>query len=91
MQFEGIVALLTVLGVFIANAALILPLFLRVRAEARADMRHTDAKLESTRELVAAIYHESKEFHNRLALLKKSARAHNHAASCCAKNSTFTA
>ena len=59
-------AAITILGVFIANAAMVIPLFLWVRAEARADSRHTDAKLESTRELVRAIYTESKDFHNRI-------------------------
>lgn len=59
-------ALLTILGVFIANAAMIIPLFLWNRAEARADCRHNDAKLESTRELVRAIHDEVKDFHERL-------------------------
>lgn len=59
-------AAITILGVFIANAAMVIPLFLWVRAEARADSRHTDAKLESTRELVRAIYDDVKDFHNRL-------------------------
>lgn len=45
-------SIITVLGVFIANAALVIPLFLWNRAEARADMRHVDAKLESIRELM---------------------------------------
>ena len=61
-----ITALVTILGVFISNAAMVLPLFLWVRAESREDMRHMDTKLESTRELVRAIYDESKDFHNRL-------------------------
>lgn len=59
-------AVITILGVFIANAAMVIPLFLWVRAEARADARHTDTKLESTRELVRAIYEDMKDFHNRL-------------------------
>lgn len=61
-----IIAVLTILGVFIANASMIIPLFLWVRAEARADARHTEAKLESTRELVRAIHDEVKDFHERL-------------------------
>lgn len=61
----------TVLGVFIANAALVIPLFLWNRAESRQDMRHVDAKLESTRELVRAIYDESKDFHSRLISIEK--------------------
>ena len=67
-----LIPFLTVLGVFIANAALILPLFLWVRAEARADARHTDQKLESTRELVRAIYEESKDFHSRLCRIEEN-------------------
>jgi len=59
-------AIITILGVFIANAALIIPLFLWVRTESRADIRHMDAKMESTRELVRAIHDEIKDFHNRL-------------------------
>ena len=64
-------AVLTVLGVFIANAAMFIPLFLWTRAEARADVRHTDAKLESTRELVRAIHDEMRDFHERLITLEK--------------------
>jgi len=58
-----VIPLITVLGMFITNGALIIPLFLWVRAEARADTRHMDAKLESTRDLVLAIHEESKSFH----------------------------
>lgn len=64
-------AVITILGVFIANAVMIIPLFLWVRAEARADSRHTDAKLDSTRELVRAIHDEMKDFHERLISLEK--------------------
>lgn len=56
----------SVLGVFIANSAMIIPLFLWVRSESRADYRHTEAKLESTRELVRAIHDEVKNFNSRL-------------------------
>ena len=63
--------LISILGVFIANAAMTIPLFLWVRAESRADERHTEAKLESTRELVRAIYEESKDFHARLLEIQK--------------------
>lgn len=69
---EIIISLITVLGVFIGNAAIIIPLFLWVRSESRADMRHTDAKLESTRELVRAIHDEVKDFHERLYQIEKS-------------------
>lgn len=65
-------AVITILGVFIANAAMIIPLFLWNRAEARADVRHTDAKLESTRELVRAIHAEVKDFHERLIKVERS-------------------
>ncbi len=41
-------------------------LFFWNRSESRADIRHMDAKLEATRELVRAIYDESKDFHARL-------------------------
>ena len=69
---EAFVPLITVFGVFIANAAMIIPLFLWVRAEARADARHTDDKLESTRELVRAIHAEMKDFHERLIAIEKA-------------------
>lgn len=62
---------LTILGVLFANASIIIPLFLWVRSEARADARHTDAKLESTRELVRAIHDETKDFHGRLCAIEK--------------------
>lgn len=68
---EILIALSTVAGMFIANAALIIPLFLWNRAESRADSRHMDAKLESNRELVRAIYDEMKDFHNRLLDIEK--------------------
>lgn len=64
--------LITILGVFIANAAMIIPLFLWVRTEARADARHTEAKLESTRELVRAIYADMRDFHEKLLKIEQS-------------------
>lgn len=57
---EWMIAGVTILGVFIANAAMILPLFLWNRAETRADMRHMDSKLESNRELIREVHNESK-------------------------------
>jgi hypothetical protein len=72
MNSEYLPAMVTILGVFIANAALIIPMFLWVRAESRADYRHVEAKLESTKELVRAIYEESKDFHNRLCLIEQN-------------------
>lgn len=47
-------------------------LFFWNRSESRADMRHMDIKLESTRELVRAIYDETKDFHNRLCMIEKN-------------------
>ena len=67
-------AIITILGVFIANASLVIPLFLWNRSEARADVRHTDAKLESTRELVRAIHDEVKDFHERLYSIEKKTK-----------------
>ena len=67
-------ATITILGVFIANAAMVIPLFLWVRSESRADIRHTDAKLESTRELVRAIYEDIKDFHKKLIDIEQSRR-----------------
>jgi len=63
--------LLTILGIFIANAALVIPLFLWNRAESRADIRHMDAKLESNRQLVSAIHLEMRDFHSKLCDIEK--------------------
>lgn len=63
-------AAITILGVFIANAAMIIPLFLWVRAESRNDTRHMDNKLDAyrleTKSMIEAIREEIKDFHNRL-------------------------
>ncbi len=48
-----------------------LGLFFWNRSESRADIRHMDAKLEATRELVRAIYDESKDFHARLCAIEE--------------------
>lgn len=56
------------------NAALIIPLFLWNRSESRSDIRHMDTKLESTRELVRAIYEDMRDFHNRLYSLEERNR-----------------
>jgi len=69
-----LIPVITILGVFLTNAALILPIFFWVRAEARSDNRHMDLKLESTRELVRAIYEESKDFHNRICVIEERNR-----------------
>ena len=60
-----------ILMLILGNAAIIIPLFLWNRSESRADIRHMDAKLESTRELVRAIYEESKSFHARLCTIEE--------------------
>jgi hypothetical protein len=60
-----------VLALIVANFALIVPLFLWNRAESRADIRHMDIKLEATRELVRAIYDETRDFHNRLCSIEE--------------------
>ncbi len=49
-------------------------LFTWNRSESRADNRHMDAKLESTRELVRAIHDEVKDFHSRLCDIEKGAK-----------------
>lgn len=54
------------LTIILGNAALVIPLFLWVRSESRADIRHMDTKLEANRELVRAIHEEVKDFHARL-------------------------
>ncbi len=46
-------------------------LFFWNRSESRADYRHMDSKLEATRELVRAIYDESKDFHARLCKIEE--------------------
>lgn len=60
-----------VLGIVLGNVAFIIPLFLWNRAESRADIRHMDTKLEATRELVRAIYDESRDFHARLCVIEE--------------------
>jgi len=61
----------TVGGVFIANLAIVVPLFFWVRTETRSDIRHMDNKLDAIRELTHAIHMEMKDFHNRLCLIEK--------------------
>lgn len=61
----------TILTLILGNAAIFMPLFLWIRAESRADIRHMDSKLEATRELVRAIHDEIKDFHNRLTTIEK--------------------
>jgi len=66
---------ITVLGVFIANAALILPMFFWLRGEANADRRDFYQIMNSERkdmmELVKNIQDEVKDFHNRLCIIEE--------------------
>lgn len=64
----------TVCALILGNGALIIPLFLWNRSESRADIRHMDAKLESTRELVRAIHTEMKDFHSRLCTIEERSK-----------------
>lgn len=61
---------ITILGVVISNSAMIIPLFLWVRMESRADIRHIDNKIDlyrlETKTMIQAIQDEMKDFHNRL-------------------------
>lgn len=57
---QFLILTITILGMFFWN-----------RSESRQDVRHMDTKLESTRELVRAIYDESKDFHNRLCAIEE--------------------
>ena len=59
---------------FALFCAAMLGLFFWNRSESRADIRHMDLKLESTRELVRAIHDEMKDFHARLCTLEERGR-----------------
>lgn len=56
----------------ITNIIFTLILWLWNRSENRSDLRHMDSKLETTRELVKAIYDEIKDFHNRLCDIERN-------------------
>ena len=58
---------LEIIGLFLANAGLIL----WMRSESRADWRHMDAKLDSNRDLIRAIHDEMKDFHHRLCAIEE--------------------
>jgi hypothetical protein len=64
----------TICALILGNGALIIPLFLWNRSESRADIRHMDSKLESTRELVRAIHAEMKDFHDRLCKIEERSK-----------------
>jgi hypothetical protein len=72
---EWYYVLVTVLG----NAALIIPLWLWMRGEARSDARHADSKLEAYRAetfgLLSAIQTEMKDFHGRLCAIEERGRS----------------
>lgn len=59
---------------FIGNMVFTLTLWLWSRAESRSDMRHTDSKLEATRELVRAIHNEMMSFHTKMCLIEERNR-----------------
>jgi len=71
-------AIITIIGVFIANAALILPLWLWNRSESRADVRNIDSKIESNRQetnaILQAIRDDIKDFHGRLCAIEERNR-----------------
>lgn len=56
---------------FFSLLAALIGMFFWNRSESRADIRHMDAKLEATRELVRAIHSEMKDFHNRLCSIEE--------------------
>lgn len=66
MQFT--LFLVAIIGMFLT----IVGMFVWNRTESRTDIRHMDAKLESTRELVRAIHDEMKDFHARLIAIEKT-------------------
>lgn len=78
MEPRDFSALVTILGVFIANASLVIPLFLWNRSESRADMRHLDAKLDvfrnETQALINAIRQDMQDFHGRLCAIEERNR-----------------
>lgn len=60
-----------IFAIILGNVTWVLPVFLWVRSESRADIRHMDAKVDSMRELVIAIHLEMKDFHSRLAMIEE--------------------
>jgi len=59
-----------VAALFLANSGLIL----WMRSESRADWKHSDQKLDSSRELIHAIHLEMKDFHNKLIELEREVK-----------------
>ena len=68
-------AITTILGVFIANLAIVVPLFFWNRTESRNDIRHMQEMLNSNRELIREIHNEihaeMKDFHARLCVIEE--------------------
>lgn len=60
------------MGEFFTLLIAILGMFIWVRTESRADLRHQDAKIDSIRELVRSIHEEIKDFHNRLIEIERN-------------------
>lgn len=74
---DEITPLITIFGVFLANAVMIIPLFLWNYSQSRADFRQIEAKLEANRRemqanrqetnaLIQSIQQGIKDFHGRL-------------------------
>lgn len=74
MNAEYMAMMGTIFGVFIANMAIVVPLFIWVRTETRNDIRHMDNKLDAIRELTHAIHDEMRDFHSRLCSIEEKAR-----------------
>lgn len=68
-----------ILVLVVGNAAVIIPLFLWNRGEARADYRHMEAGISAMRELIAAMHAEThaemKDFHGRLCAIEERKRS----------------
>lgn len=63
---------LTVLGMFIANATMIIPLFLWNRSESRADIRRSEELIKAIQKDVKEVQDEMKDFHQRLLKIEES-------------------
>lgn len=69
---------LVVFTLLIGNGALIIPLFIWSRGEARTDSRSMEAKVEAymlaSRQEIRAIHEEIKDFHGRLCAIEERNR-----------------
>lgn len=65
----------TIVGVLVANLAIVVPIFFWNRTESRNDTRHMQAMLNSNRELIREIHNEihaeMKDFHGRLCAIEE--------------------